>query len=93
MVDFGLPPPRPYRGQQMRTRDWYVQRYLGSGQKILRSEDSSAVYTSPVHVPPGNQGFTTSILLTMVCYSQSGGCGRGSIQTSGGTWSRVTVRD
>jgi hypothetical protein len=52
MVDFGLPPPRPYRGQQMRTRDWYVQRYLGSGQKILRSEDSSAVYTSPVHPAP-----------------------------------------
>jgi hypothetical protein len=82
-------PAQPVPGQQVHMRELFVQNYSKSARAQQPTEDWVTVYTSPIHPPPANYGFTTSILLTMVCYPTGSGCGWGSTQTPGRTWSKV----
>lgn len=83
-------PAQPMPGQQVRMREVYVQNYESSARTVQPTEDWATIYTYPLQPPPAGYGFTTSILLTMVCYPPGGGCGWGPTQTPGRSWSRVT---
>ena len=82
-------PAQPVPGQKVRERGLRVLHYSSSARSQQPTEDWATAYTSPVHPPPANYGFTTSIQLTMVCYPPGGGCGWGPTQTPGRTWSTV----
>jgi hypothetical protein len=81
-------PAQPAPGQQVRMRELWVQNYMSSA-RTAPTEDWATVYTYPVHPPAPNYGFTTSMVLTMVCYPPGGGCGWGPTQTPGRSWSQV----
>jgi hypothetical protein len=63
--------------------------YASSAGPARPVEDWAVAYTAPIHPPPASYGFTTSLLLTMVCYPGGGSCGYASTDTPASTWSRV----
>jgi hypothetical protein len=84
-------PAQPVPGQQVRLRVRWMQPGSRSGK--VQFEDWAEVYTYPPHPPAPNDGLTTFMQVTMVCYMPlDGGCGYGRTDTPSRTWSRASYR-
>jgi hypothetical protein len=81
-------PAQPAAGQQAGWRELYAHTILGSGKPLFPVEDYTVSYVSPAAAATVPAQIATKVpaLISMVCYTGTGGCGMGATEVPAGTW-------